>query len=112
MSPTCLEAENIFETLIAVQNITGPVSLGVGSIPSGGGGIIYRRFNIGDNLSDKFLNLIQDVINSNHRDYANHDIRLLPYDAGYKPESDEIEWIKYSEFPWFSSLKFQGLYFS
>jgi hypothetical protein len=104
MTPRTPEAITTFENLIAVQNIRGPISLGVGSISSDEGRINYRRFNIGDSLSEEFRNFIQKVIDSNRRDYKKHDVRLLSYDAGYKPESDEIEWIKYSDSPWLSSL--------
>jgi hypothetical protein len=103
MSSRTLEAETTFESILAIQNIRGPISLGVGSISSDGQ-IDYRRFNIGDSLSEEFRTFIQKVIDANRRDYQNHDIRVLPYDPGYKPEPDEIEWLKCQDSPWLSSL--------
>lgn len=98
------EAVSTFEDLIAVQNIRGPVTLGVGSIPSDASEINYRSFNIGDSLAEEFRSLIQKVIDSKRYDYHNHDLRLLSYDAGYKPEPTDIEWIRYLDSPWLSSL--------
>lgn len=98
------EAVINFETLIGFRNLSSPVSLGVGAISSDEQVINYRRFNIGDSLSDEFRSFIQKVIDSNHRDYQNHNVRLLSYDPGYKPDSDEIEWLKYSDSPWLSNL--------
>ena len=98
------EAVTTFENLIEVQSIQGPITLGVGSIPSEAGQINYRRFNIGDSLGEEFRTFIQKVIDSNRKDYRNHDARLLSYDAGYKPEPNEIEWVKYADSPWLSSL--------
>ena len=72
-----IEAVTDFENLISVLDIRGPITLGVGSIPSDAEQINYRSFRIGDSLSEEFRTFIQKVIDSNSRDYHNHNKRLL-----------------------------------
>jgi hypothetical protein len=98
------DAVATFEALIGIQNIRGPITLGIGSIPKDANQINYRSFNIGNSLSDEFRKLIQKKIDINCQNYQDNDARLLQYDAGYKPDSNDIEWIKYSDTPWLSTL--------
>lgn len=98
-----LEAEKKLKYLFDSFNIIGPVTIAFGeysledspeeNIPS------YLTYNISPTISDKILTMVIKFFNEQNKNYT----RLIDYDAGYKPDSGEVEWICYPDFEFLSN---------
>lgn len=99
-----MTAQQKFQDLINIQEITGAVTLGLGSFPPDAEGPDYRSLNISDGLAHEFLSMINESIAALRKKYRDNDLRLLEYDAGYKPYSHEIEWVEFPDVDYLSNL--------
>ncbi len=99
-----MTAQQIFQDLINIQEITGAITLGLGSFPPHVEGPDYRSLNISDGLAEQFLAIVNKYTGALRKDYINNNLRLLEYDAGYKPESHEVEWVEFPDVDYLSNL--------
>lgn len=97
-------ALNTFQTLIGIDEFNGSTALAIGSIPKDATGIQYRKFNIDDGLSNRFQDMVLTKLDSANKSFNKQKLKILPYDPGYKPENDDIEWINYPESVLLSNL--------
>lgn len=88
-----MTVQKIFNDLIDIEEVKGNVTLGLGSFQPEADNPEYRSLNVSDELAKKFLAIVNKLI-AGLRDKSNHkNLSLCKYDAGYKPESYEVEWI-------------------
>jgi hypothetical protein len=99
-----MTAKQIFEDLINIQEITGAVTLGLGSFPPEAEVPDYRSLNISDGLAAEFLAIVNRYTAAFRKDYGENNLRLLEYDAGYKPYRHEIEWVEFPDVDYLSNL--------
>ncbi|MCZ7359551.1 MAG: DUF4868 domain-containing protein [Candidatus Methanoperedens sp.] len=99
-----MTAEQKFQDLINIEEITGAVTLGLGSFPPDSEEPNYRSLNISDGLASEFRTIINRYNAAFRKDYGDNDLRLLEYDAGYKPYSHEIEWVEFPDVDYLSNL--------
>jgi hypothetical protein len=99
-----MTAQQMFENLINIEEIRGNVTISFGSFENDLEMPVYRSLNISEDLKSNFLTIVNKINSSLRRDYQNHDLLLLEYNPGYKPEKHEIEWIDFSEIDYLSDI--------
>src|SRR5665647_830641 len=99
-----MDAHSVFERLIHTDEIRGDITLSFGSFVNDSEVPVYRSLNISEDLKDEFLTIVNRANFSLRKDYQNHDLKILEYDPGYKPEKYEIEWIDISKIDYLSDI--------
>lgn len=57
----------------------------------------FEILQLSDKLTDEFRGIVSEVLSRCNEDFENGEVRVLPYDAGSKPERHELEYLDLGE---------------
>lgn len=99
-----MTVQKIFKSLIDIEEVKGSVTLGLGSFQPEADNPEYRSLNVSDKLAKKFLAIVNKLIAGLREKNKTKNLSLCEYDAGYKPESYEVEWVDFNDVDYLSNL--------
>ena len=99
-----MTAQKIFNDMIKIEEVKGSITLGLGSFQPDADNPEYRSLNVSDELAKEFLAIVNKLIASLSNKNKKKDLTLCEYDAGYKPESYEVEWVDFNDVNYLSNL--------
>ena len=99
-----MTAQKIFDDLIGIGEIKGSLTLGLGSFQPEADNPEYRSLNVSDGLAKEFLEIVNKLIAGLKDKKKKKNLNLCEYDAGYKPESYEVEWVDFNDVDYLSNL--------
>lgn len=92
MSPETALAEALATNLVG-----GEVHVLLASMPDRAGNVKFARLGLQTDLSERFKDVVQGVLNELAGLQQARDLSLVEFDAGYKADSHELAWLEISQ---------------
>ena len=93
-----------FEETLAADYDNSLVHVCLASWPAGEELPVFQQLQITDDVTEEFRGVVTATLGKLRKQHENADLRLLPYEAGSKPDKHEIEYLTVDRHPIIRSI--------